>query len=38
MLLLLSAGEGHLKTRSDGGDCNVDTTEAAGAGGLGRGN
>lgn len=31
---LLSAGQGHLETRSDGGDCNVDTTEAAGTGGL----
>lgn len=29
-----SVGEGHLKARSDGGDSNVDTTEAAGAGRL----
>ena len=31
---MLSAGQGHLETRSDGGDCNVDATEAAGTGGL----
>lgn len=29
-----SVGEGHLKARSDGGDCNVDPTEAAGTGRL----
>lgn len=28
--VVLSAGQGHLKARSDGGDCHVDTTEAAG--------
>lgn len=27
---LFAAGQGYLKTRSDGGDCNVDTTEAVG--------
>lgn len=29
-----SVGEGHLKAGSDGGDCNVDPTEAAGTGRL----
>lgn len=29
-----SVGEGHLKARSDGGDCHVDATEAAGTGRL----
>lgn len=34
LLNTVSVGEGHLETRSDGGDCNVDTTEAVGTGGL----
>lgn len=29
-----SVGEGHLKARGDGGDSDVDTTEAVGAGRL----
>lgn len=27
---LCAAGQGHFETRSDGGDCNADTTEAVG--------
>lgn len=30
MLHHVSVGQGHLEARSDGGDCHVDTTEAAG--------
>lgn len=33
-LHVVSVGQGHLETRSDGGDCNVDTTEAVGTGRL----
>lgn len=33
-LYAVSVGQGHLETRSDGGDCNVDTTEAFGTGRL----
>lgn len=34
LLYVVSAGQGHLETRSDGGDCNVDATEAVGTGRL----
>lgn len=34
LIYVVSVGEGHLKTRGDGGDCNVDATEALGTGGL----
>ena len=30
----VSVGQGHLETRGDGGDCDVDTTEAIGTGRL----